>query len=45
MDEVEAHSAIFLQGPHYDTMVGDFGARIVAWVEEDLSRRAIMAMD
>ncbi|KAK1672549.1 hypothetical protein BDP55DRAFT_634816 [Colletotrichum godetiae] len=44
MDEVGAHCGLFLPGPHYDTLIGDVGERIVAWVQDDMSVRAIMEM-
>ncbi|EHK27227.1 uncharacterized protein TRIVIDRAFT_114033, partial [Trichoderma virens Gv29-8] len=44
MDEVTAHCALFLPGPHYDRLVGDVGGRIVSWVHNDLSVRAMMEM-
>ncbi|OHE96395.1 hypothetical protein CORC01_08318 [Colletotrichum orchidophilum] len=44
MDEVGAHCGLFLPGPHYDTLIGDVGERIVGWVQDDLSVRAIMEM-
>lgn len=45
MDEVTAHCAVFLPGPHYDGLVGDVASRIVGWVHNDLSVRAMMEMD
>ncbi|KAM6487286.1 hypothetical protein HDV62DRAFT_349549 [Trichoderma sp. SZMC 28011] len=45
MDEVTAHCAVFLPGPHYDRLVGDVASRIVGWVHNDLSVRAMMEMD
>lgn len=44
VDEVGAHCGLFFAGPHYETLVGDVGARIVGWVQEDMSKRAILAM-
>lgn len=44
VDEVGAHCGLFFAGPHYETLVGDVGARIVSWVQEDMSKRAIMAL-
>lgn len=44
MDEVAAHCGLFFPGPHYDRLVGDVGGRIVGWVQNDLSVRAMMAM-
>ncbi|KAL6699913.1 hypothetical protein J3F84DRAFT_345215 [Trichoderma pleuroticola] len=45
MDEVTAHCAVFLPGPHYDGLVGEVASRIVGWVHNDLSVRAMMEMD
>ncbi|KAL7959679.1 hypothetical protein V8C34DRAFT_279072 [Trichoderma compactum] len=45
MDEVTAHCAVFLPGPRYDGLVGDVASRIVGWVHNDLSVRAMMEMD
>lgn len=42
MDEVGAHCGLFLSGPHYDKLVGDVGSRIAGWVEDDLTKRAIL---
>ncbi|KAM3534013.1 hypothetical protein MY4038_002666 [Beauveria bassiana] len=44
VDEVGAHCGLFAPGAHYDTLVGDVGNRVMAWVHEDLSTRAAMAM-
>ncbi|KAK2036238.1 hypothetical protein LZ31DRAFT_589447 [Colletotrichum somersetense] len=44
MDEVGAHCGLFLPGPHYDGLIGDVGERIVGWVQDDLSVRAILEM-
>ncbi|WYZ38854.1 hypothetical protein EsH8_III_000768 [Colletotrichum jinshuiense] len=44
MDEVGAHCGLFLQGPQYDGLIGDVGDRILGWVQEDLSVRAIVEM-
>ena len=41
VDEVGAHCGLFFPGPHYETLVGDVGSRIIEWVQEDASRRAI----
>ncbi|KAK1760692.1 hypothetical protein QBC47DRAFT_12232 [Echria macrotheca] len=41
VDEVGAHCGLFFPGPHYEVLVGDVGSRIVEWVGEDASRRAI----
>lgn len=45
VDEVGAHCGLFFLGPHYEKLVGDVGARIVGWVQEDLSKNAILALD
>jgi pimeloyl-ACP methyl ester carboxylesterase len=42
VDEVGAHCGLFNSGPHYDKLVGDTGSRILGWVQDDLTRRAIM---
>jgi hypothetical protein len=44
VDEVGAHCGLFLPGDHYEKLVGDVGGRIVEWVQEDLTRRAILDM-
>lgn len=44
VDEVEAHCGLFAPGPHYDKLVGDVGSRVMAWVHDDMSTRAAMAM-
>ncbi|TQN68449.1 hypothetical protein CSHISOI_07010 [Colletotrichum shisoi] len=44
MDEVGAHCGLFLAGPHYDGLIGDVGERILGWVQDDLSVRAILEM-
>ncbi|KAJ0117131.1 hypothetical protein J7T55_003548 [Diaporthe amygdali] len=45
VDEVGAHCGLFFPGPHYEILIGDVGSRIVDWVREDASKRAIMALD
>ncbi|KAK3326528.1 hypothetical protein B0H66DRAFT_472660 [Apodospora peruviana] len=45
VDEVGAHCGLFFPGPHYEKLVGDVGSRIVGWVQEDCSRRAIFDLD
>lgn len=45
VDEVGAHCGLFFPGPHYERLVGDVGSRIVAWVQEDASRRAILELE
>ncbi|KAJ9139494.1 Stress response protein nst1-like protein 2 [Pleurostoma richardsiae] len=44
MDEVQAHCALFMPGPHYEGFVGEVGDRIVRWVQEDASKRAVREM-
>jgi hypothetical protein len=45
VDEVGAHCGLFFPGPHYEILIGDVGSRIVDWVREDASKRAILAME
>lgn len=45
VDEVGAHCGLFFPGPHYEKIVGDVGSRIVGWTQEDMSMRAILALD
>ncbi|KAK0635410.1 hypothetical protein B0T17DRAFT_586932 [Bombardia bombarda] len=45
VDEVGAHCGLFFPGPHYEKLVGDVGERVVGWVQEDASRRAIFDFD
>jgi hypothetical protein len=42
VDEVGAHCGLFFPGPQYESLVGDVGARISKWVEEDAHRRAVL---
>lgn len=44
VDEVGAHCGLFFQGQHYEQLVGDVGSRIMGWVQEDLTKRAILEM-
>ncbi|KAJ3506227.1 hypothetical protein NM208_g16097 [Fusarium decemcellulare] len=44
VDEVGAHCGLFFPGPHYEKLVGDVGSRIMGWVQEDLTKRAIQEM-
>lgn len=44
VDEVGAHCGLFFPGAHYEKLIGDVGSRIVGWVQEDASRRAILEM-
>lgn len=41
VDEVGAHCGLFFPGPQYESLVGDVGARIEGWVQEDALRKAI----
>jgi hypothetical protein len=41
VDEVGAHCGLFFPGPHYESLVGDVGARVEEWVKEDTTRRVI----
>jgi len=45
MDEVSAHCGLFFPGPHYETLVGDVGARIIGWVQDDMTKRMILDME
>ena len=40
VDEVGAHCGLFFPGPQYESLVGDVGARIEKWVQEDAAKRA-----
>jgi len=42
VDEVGAHCGLFFAGPHYESLVGDIGARVEEWVKEDITRRVIL---
>lgn len=44
VDEVGAHCGLFFPGQHYEQLVGDVGSRIMGWVQEDLTKRAILEM-
>ncbi|KAF7554748.1 hypothetical protein G7046_g6741 [Stylonectria norvegica] len=44
VDEVGAHCGLFFPGPHYEGLVGDVGSRIVGWMQEDMTKRAILDM-
>jgi len=39
VDEVGAHCGLFFPGPQYESLVGNVGERIEAWVKEDAMRR------
>jgi len=45
VDEVGAHCGLFFQGPQYETLVGDVGARVEQWLKEDANRRAIREVE
>ncbi|KAL8321127.1 hypothetical protein RB597_007414 [Gaeumannomyces tritici] len=42
VDEIGAHTGLFLPGPHYERLVGDVGMRIVGWAQDDATKRAIL---
>jgi hypothetical protein len=42
VDEVGAHCGLFFPGAHYESLVGDVGARVEEWVKEDATRRVIL---
>lgn len=42
MDEVGAHCGLFFSGPHYDKLVGDVASRVIGWVQDDMTKRAIL---
>lgn len=44
VDEVGAHCGLFFDGPHYEKLVGDVGGLILGWVQEEMSKRAILAL-
>jgi hypothetical protein len=44
MDEVAAHTGLFFPGEHYEKLVGDVGATIIGWVEEDATKRVVLGM-
>lgn len=44
VDEVGAHCGLFFNGPHYEKLVGDVGGLIVGWVQDDMSKRTILAL-
>ncbi|KAF4978654.1 hypothetical protein FZEAL_4997 [Fusarium zealandicum] len=44
VDEVGAHCGLFFPGAHYEKLVGDVGSRVMGWVQEDLTKRAIQEM-
>jgi hypothetical protein len=42
VDEVGAHCGLFFSGPHYDKLVGDVSSRVIGWVQDDMTKRAIL---
>ncbi|KAI1342664.1 hypothetical protein F5Y15DRAFT_311805 [Xylariaceae sp. FL0016] len=44
MDEVAAHTGLFFSGEHYEKLVGEVGNTIVTWVQDDMTKRAIVEM-
>jgi len=42
VDEVGAHCGLFFPGPQYESLVGDVGARVEKWVQEDAAKRAVL---
>ncbi|RFU34038.1 hypothetical protein B7463_g2289, partial [Scytalidium lignicola] len=45
VDEVEAHSGLFLPGLQYEGFVGDVSARIEEWIRDDVTRRALFSAE
>jgi len=45
VDEVGAHCGLFFPGPHYENLVGDVGARVEQWVNEDATMKAIIVAE
>ncbi|KAI1075848.1 hypothetical protein F5B20DRAFT_573148 [Whalleya microplaca] len=45
IDQVGAHTTLFFEGEHYEKLIGDVGQTIVGWVQEDLTKRAILEME
>ncbi|OTB07860.1 hypothetical protein M426DRAFT_19792 [Hypoxylon sp. CI-4A] len=45
VDQVAAHTSLFFRGDHYEKLVGDVGDTILRWVQDDLTKRAILDMD
>lgn len=44
-DQVGAHTGLFFRGEHYERLVGDLGETIVKWVQDDMTKRAILEME
>ncbi|KAF4332372.1 hypothetical protein FBEOM_13819 [Fusarium beomiforme] len=45
VDEVGAHCGLFFPGQHYEKLVGDVGNRIMGWVQDDMTKRAIQELE
>ncbi|KAH6652152.1 hypothetical protein BKA67DRAFT_660918 [Truncatella angustata] len=43
VDEVAAHTVLFVPGPHYEKLVGDVGETVVQWVQDDLTKRMVLS--
>ena len=41
MDEIGAHSKVFVVGDHYAPLVSQVGERIKGWVQEDVRVRKV----
>ncbi|KAI2623179.1 hypothetical protein GGR54DRAFT_596857 [Hypoxylon sp. NC1633] len=44
MDQVAAHTGLFFRGDHYERLIGDVGETIVSWVQDDMTKRAILEL-
>ena len=44
LDEVGAHCGLFFPGSHYEKLIGDVSSRIVDWVHDDMTKRAILEL-
>ncbi|KAI0004027.1 hypothetical protein F4779DRAFT_600645 [Xylariaceae sp. FL0662B] len=45
IDQVGAHTSLFFDGEHYEKLIGDVGQTVVGWVQEDLTKRAVLEME
>lgn len=45
MDETAAHTSLFFLGEHYEKLVGDVGELLTQWVQDDLTKKAIIGYD
>ncbi|KAI0885153.1 uncharacterized protein GGS22DRAFT_139582 [Annulohypoxylon maeteangense] len=43
-DQVGAHTGLFFRGEHYERLVGDVGQTIVSWVQDDMTKKAVLEM-